>query len=404
MTKNKIGFFFIFIFLLFLPSCLGKETDHLFPTLIHQTPLSATPFPNLATETPSLLVKPTSEKSITPTHALTTIPTCSPSTTLGNYTLEGELGPMAVRNGVGYIAVGSRILTFDPYCAHITGVAVSNDKSLVGPVVFDNKNLYVGSGSFLEIFDLSAPYSLSKVTSLVLDSEVTTMTLEETQNHLFVGLRNGKIGIIDTNTWKISYWQGDIAGYIAEIESYKNILFLAISDPINYQSGELRLFNILGNGQLSLISSLNLGDVTDIEVSDDRIYSIAYDQKLFGYGLFIFELSQSSDINLLGQYTPPSDVPFNDLVVTERFAYLRGAHCEIESCHTSIEVLDINEPSDPKPAQDWTSAEDQNSHNTTGWVIILNGNLYVVTDTKIEIWNILRYGEWKIKSVILFRE
>ncbi len=403
MTKNKISFFFIFTFLLFLPSCLGKETGYFSPTSIHQTPLSSTPFPNLATENPSSSIKPRSEKSTTPTHALTTMPTCSPSTTLGNYTLEGELGPMAVRNGVGFIAVGSRVVTFDPYCAHIIGVAVSNDKPLVGPMVFDNNNFYVSSGSSLEIFDLSNPYSLSKVTSLTLDSEITTITSNETNHLLFTGLKNGKIGIIDTNTLKISYWQSDITGYIADIESYKDILFLATSDPINYQSGALYLFNISKNGQLSLISALNLGDVTDIEIQDNKIFTIAYDEKSFGYGLFIFEVSQSSDINLLSQYTPPSDIPFNDLVITARFAYLRGTFCQLDFCYASTEVIDISDPTVPKLAEDWTSAEDQNSQNTTGWMLILNGDLYVVTDTDIEIWNILRRAEWKIKSVITFR-
>ncbi len=406
MVMHRAGL--LFTFFLLLTACTQKEADLPLSTPVPRIPPHTTPVITAVVIETAYPVEQTLVPTLTPT--LTPIPVgvvtpvCHPAGMFENHALQGELGPVAIQNGVGYIAVGSQIVVFDPYCTHIVGVSVSSQQSLVGPIVLEDESLYVGSGSLLEVFDLSNPYLPSLAASISLDSEITTMSLGGTPGYLFIGLENGNIGILDTKTWEITYWESGVTGYIVDIESYKNTLLLASSDPIDYSTGGFHWFSIQGDARLNPISSLNLGDVTDIELSDDRIYIIAYDQRSFGYGLFTFEFGQSSDIELSGQYIPPSDVPFTDLVVTERFAYLRGVHCELGFCRSSIEVLDISYPSAIKIAEDRTGVEGQNSYNATGWMIIYNGEAYIVAENAIEVWDISKAGEWQVTRTITLRK
>jgi hypothetical protein len=266
------------------------------------------------------------------------------------------------------------------------------------------QNLYLASGSVLEVFDISDPCSPSKFTSIAFDSEIATMTLDDTQSYLFVVGLNGIIGMLNTQTLEISYSQFDVLGRISDSASYKNWFIISTSDPVTYQAGSLYLFHI-ENGNLSLVASFQLGDIPAIEVAHGKIYLVSYDQTLFGYNLRIYELTQPFNLRLLDQYTPASDVPFSDLIITDHFAYLTGIHCELDFCQSSMEVIDISNPLDVKEATQKTGIEHQNSYNVSGWMVIYDGEAYIanLTQHQIEVWNILEPGKWQITRAIRLR-
>jgi hypothetical protein len=126
------------LLLLLSLGCTLQNVDFLSPSSSGQSPLPiSTPFPAVILS-PSPAISLSSTPNPLPI-AIST-PICLFPSTSDNLFLQGDLGPLAIQGGIGYIPVGSQLIVFDTHRAQIVSIVDSNLPSLVGPIEIGNKN------------------------------------------------------------------------------------------------------------------------------------------------------------------------------------------------------------------------------------------------------------------------
>jgi hypothetical protein len=373
------------------------------------------------TETSELLdesAPPISPKE-TPTNI---IPICpiSPLARSNNTTISMNFGAMGIKDRLGYIGVNSQVVVFDLDCNCIVGKSeVIPDAVLSGPLAFSENLLFIGASSGLFTFNIQNPLSPQYISALLLPGTIITeIALVEDQPYLYLGLAKNRtvevrypnpryqylgmasngIGVIDIRDPQNPRLVDckDTRNTVWDMETLGNILFATNADRFNYQAGGLYFFDVSEPDEPMQISFLELGDAADIEIRGDYAYLIGYDATSFGYGLYIYNITEKHNPIFFGKYTPPSDVPFSELTLTNRFAYLRGVFCELDFCFSSMDILDISNPYEIQEVTDIHEIELETSNNLTGWMVVVNGKVYLVVEDAIEIWDTAKRGEWKM--------
>lgn len=298
---------------------------------------------------------------------------------------------LAVKDTYAYIGVGPRLMVID--ASELSAPQILGQSEILSGViqriVLTNNYALVVTEVNLSIIDISNPRVPQLASTLDLN---TTNDVVVANGYAYVAI--GEPCVINSAERKCEggLWVVDISepthpkelGFVSTPGEARSVFvvgdyaYLAEGDR-SHNAGGLRVVDVSNPQTPQLIGFLNTKNASSVVVVGHYAY-------VAGDGFWILDVSTpNSPIEVASLDTSENYV---DLVVTGNYAYLVKSFGELGTCSNSLWLVDIHDPASPQHVSSIPKGILLGEVNTGKAIQVVNGLVYLVTDSGFEILDV----------------